>query len=71
MTYLEVFDAHHDPGIGNGSRISLTAGRLTGADAAAAQMIDSFRRRHPGVDDAALVALMAGWSNGWASIRRV
>ena len=68
MITLEVFDPHHDPGVGNGHPITLLSdGRLSGED----WMVESFRRRHPGVSDAQLVDVMAGWSNGWCSIRLV
>ena len=66
-----MFDAHHDPGIGNGTAIVLDGGERKGAHVGAQQLIESFRRRHPGVSATQLASLMCGCSNGWCSIRLV
>jgi hypothetical protein len=68
---LEVYDAHHDPGVGNGSRITMASGRLVGMDDAAQSVLDGMRKRHPHLGDAALARRLDGWSNGWSSIRQL
>jgi hypothetical protein len=45
---LEVFDPHHDTGVG-GHLIHLLDGRLSGEDEAAVRVVESFHRRFPGV----------------------